>query len=272
MVMAPCGLLMDRRSTRRMIDAGIQRISLSIDGADRETHDAFRQTDGAFQAVLNAALLAKEEALEFQVNTTVTKLNVDQLEQILDLALKIGAVAFHPFLLVPTGRGKELVDLAIDPQKYEQVLLWIYNKSLDCPIQIKPTCAPHYYRVLRQQEKRAGRTVTYESHGLNAMTKGCLGGQSFAFVSHTGRVQICGFLDLEAGDIRRSDFKFSDIWENSKLFADLRTPSRYEGKCGICKYLRFCGGCRARAFELSGNYLGEEPYCLYQPRQKTVSS
>ena len=267
MVMAPCGLLMDRQSTRRIIASGIQRISLSIDGADRETHDAFRQTAGAFDAVLGAARLARDEGLEFQVNTTVTRLNVDQLEQILELAISIGAVGYHPFLLVPTGRGQELADLAIDPQEYERVLTWIYERSLACPIQIKPTCAPHYYRILRQREKEAGRTVSYETHGLNAMTKGCLGGQSFAFVSHTGRVQICGFLDLEAGDIRRAGFDFREIWEHSQLFASLRDPSQYEGKCGICEYLRFCGGCRARAFAVDGNYLAEEPYCVYLPKR-----
>ncbi len=265
MVMATCGLLMDRESTRRIIASGIQRISLSIDGADRETHDAFRQTEGAFDAVLKAAAVAREEGLEFQINTTVMRLNVGQVGKILELAISIGAVGYHPFLLVPTGRGKELADLAIDPQEYERVLTWIYEKSLDCPIQIKPTCAPHYYRILRQREKQAGRSVSVETHGLNAMTKGCLGGQSFAFVSHTGKVQICGFLELEAGDIRRSGFDFQRIWEHSALFASLRDPSRYEGKCGLCEYLRFCGGCRARAYAATGNYLTEEPYCVYQP-------
>ena len=267
MVMAPCGLLMDRESTRRIIASGIQRISLSIDGADRETHDGFRQTEGAFEAVLNAARLAREEGLEFQVNTTVTRLNIGQLEEILELAISLGAVGFHPFLLVPTGRGEGLAHLAIDPQEYERVLNWIYEKSLDSPIQIKPTCAPHYYRILRQREKQAGRSVSVETHGLNAMTKGCLGGQSFAFLSHTGKVQACGFLDLEAGDIRRSDFDFRRIWERSELFAALRDPSRYEGKCGVCEYLSFCGGCRARAHAVSGNYLAEEPFCVYQPRR-----
>jgi heme b synthase len=267
MVMAPCGLLMDRKSTRRIIASGIQRISLSIDGADRETHDAFRQTAGAFEAVVNAARLAREEGLEFQVNTTVTRLNIGQLEKILDLAISLGAVGFHPFLLVPTGRGKGMADLAIDPQEYERVLNWIYEQSLDCRIQIKPTCAPHYYRILRQREKQAGREVSVETHGLNAMTKGCLGGQAFAFLSHTGKVQICGFLDLEAGDIRSSDFDFRRIWEHSELFAALRNPSRYEGKCGLCEYLSFCGGCRARAYAAGGNYLAEEPFCVYQPRR-----
>ncbi|OHD22517.1 MAG: radical SAM/SPASM domain-containing protein [Spirochaetes bacterium GWB1_66_5] len=272
MVMAPCGLLMDRDSTRRIIDAGIRRISLSIDGADRETHDAFRRVDGAFDSVLRAAALAREQGLEFQVNTTVTRLNVGQLDKILELAVSLGAAGYHPFLLVPTGRGRELADLAIDPQEYERVLTWIYRRSLDCPIPIKPTCAPHYYRILRQQEHQAGRTASQAAHGLNAMTKGCLGGQAFAFVSHTGKAQICGFLDLEAGDLRREGYDFRRIWEDSELFGSLRDPARYQGKCGACEYLGVCGGCRARAYAATGNYLAEEPFCVHVPRRATAGS
>ncbi len=269
-VMAPCGLLMDPESTRRLREAGIQRISLSIDGADAATHDGFRRTEGAFAAVLRAAGLAREQGLEFQVNTTVTRLNVGQLEQILELAIRLGAVSYHPFLLVPTGRGRELAELAIDPLEYERVLTWLYRRSLECPIQLKPTCAPHFYRILRQQGPAAGgpeRPPAREGHGLNAMTKGCLGGQSFAFVSHTGKVQICGFLDLEAGDLRQADYDFRRIWEGSPLFESVRAYDRYKGKCGACEYLRVCGGCRARAYAAVGDHLAEEPYCVYEPRR-----
>jgi AdoMet-dependent heme synthase len=265
MVMAPCGMLMDRESTRRILKTGIKRISLSIDGADAETHDGFRQVPGAFESVLNAAALAKSEGLEFQVNTTVTRLNVEQLESIHDLAIEIGAVGFHPFLLVPTGRGKSMAHMEIEPAEYEAVLNWLYEKSLTSAIQFKPTCAPHYYRILRQREHEAGREVTVETHGLNARTKGCLGGQSFAFLSHVGKAQICGFLDTEAGDIRAVDYSFKSIWDSSELYATMRDPKRYEGKCGVCKYLRVCGGCRARAFAATGNYMAPEPYCIYEP-------
>ncbi len=297
-VMAPCGLLMDPDNTRRLREAGIQRISLSIDGADAATHDGFRRSEGAFAAVLRAAGLAQEQGLEFQVNTTVTRLNVGQLEEILELAIRLGAVSYHPFLLVPTGRGRELADLEIDPEEYERVLTWIYRRSLECPIQIKPTCAPHFYRILRQQGRaeqgpalRPARApadppasppvrapagpppgapmgaAAREGHGLNAMTKGCLGGQSFAFVSHTGKVQICGFLDLEAGDLREAGFDFRRIWEGSPLFASVRAYEQYKGKCGACEYLRICGGCRARAYAAVGDHLAEEPFCVYEPRR-----
>jgi len=271
MVMAPCGLLMDHENTRKMKESGIMRISLSIDGVDRKTHDAFRQIDGALDAVINAARIARETGLEFQINSTITKLNYRQIEGMLQLAIDLGAVGFHPFLLVPTGRGSDLADYEIEPREYENLLTWIYEKSLEVPIQLKPTCAPHYYRIFRQKEKQKGRKVTVETHGLSAMTKGCLGGQSFAFISNTGRVQICGFLEETAGDVRTQSYDFRTIWETSPLFLEMRNLDGYHGRCGVCEYRRVCGGCRARAFATTGDYLDEEPYCVYQPRASAPS-
>jgi len=265
MVMAPCGHLIDKENTQKILDSGITRISLSIDGADSATHDAFRQVEGAYNTVINAAKTAKESGLEFQVNTTITKHNYKQIEDIFQLAINIGAVGFHPFLLVSTGRGKDLADFEISPDEYENVLTWFYNKSKNTPINLKPTCAPHYYRIFRQKEKEAGRTVTVESHGMNAMTKGCMGGQSFAFISNTGKVQICGFLETEAGDLKQNSFNFESIWETSDLFLKMRDIDHYNGRCGYCEYRKVCGGCRARAFATTGNYLDEEPYCIYEP-------
>ena len=265
MVMAPCGLLMNRENTLEMVRAGIRRISLSLDGADRQTHDSFRQMEGSFDSVIQAAKIAKELELEFQINTTITKLNYKQLGEILDLAVSLGAVSFHPFLLVPTGRGKDLANFEIDPHEYENVLNWIYKKDREISIQLKPTCAPHYYRIYRQKETAAGRKVTVESHGLNAMTKGCLGGQSFAFISNLGAVQICGFLDAKAGDLRKEKYNFDHIWTSSELFLQMRNINGYKGRCGHCEYRQFCGGCRARAYATTGDYLAEEPYCVHQP-------
>ena len=155
------------------------------------------------------------------------------------------------------------MDQEISPEDYEKTLKWFYEMRDKAPIQFKPTCAPHYYRIFRQGEKEKGRTVTPESHGFDAMTKGCMGGQSFAFVSHVGKVQICGFLEEEAGDITKEPF--SKIWADSKLFKEMRDLDHYHGKCGICEYRKVCGGCRARSFAMSGDYLGPEPFCTYEP-------
>jgi len=268
MVMAPCGKLLTEDTCAKLIAAGIRRISLSIDGATATSHDSFRRVKGAFDSVMSGVSAARKAGLEFQINTTVTKLNIDELPAIFDLAIKLGAVSFHPFLLVPTGRGKELADQEIAPEDYERVLTWIYEHRTIAGISLKPTCAPHYYRILRQKEKLAGRSVAPETHGLDAMTKGCLGGQGFAFVSHVGVVQICGFLDVPAGDLRANGLDFKSVWETSPLFKEMRDLDKYHGRCGRCEYRRVCGGCRARAYASTGDYLAEEPYCVYEPQQK----
>lgn len=270
MVMSPCGKLLTEEKAAELKEAGIRRISISIDGATAESHDHFRRVPGAFEDAMQGIRAARKVGLEFQINTTVTKHNVHELEDILDLAITLEAVSFSPFLLVPTGRGKELQEMEIAPEAYERVLNWIYEKKQNLSIELRPTCAPHYYRIFRQREKERGRKVMPQTHGLDAVSKGCMGGQSFAFISHIGRVQICGFLETECGDIRASDYNFEDIWNTSPVFLQMRDLDGYHGRCGYCEYRTVCGGCRARAFALSGDYLGEEPYCIYEPIRKSV--
>jgi len=264
-VMSPCGPMINPETAKKIKDAGIQRISVSIDGATAATHDEFRGVPGAFDAAMKGIRHAKDAGIEFQINTTITKHNLGELPAILDLAVELGAAAFNPFLLVPTGRGKAIADLEISPAEYERTLNWVYVRSLETTLQFKPTCAPHYYRIFRQREAKAGREVPLKSHGLFAMTKGCMGGDGFVFVSYSGILQPCGFLELNCGELRKESFDFRKIYETSRIFLELRDPEKYRGKCGVCEYLKHCGGCRARAFAAGGDYLGEEPYCVYMP-------
>ena len=263
MVMAPNGTLITEEAAQKMADAGIKRISISLDGATREVHDRFRGVEGAFEGALRGVELAKKAGIEFQVNTTITKSNLDQITAIQELALELGAVAHHIFLLVPTGRGKYIVDKEIDALEYEHTLNWFYDQREKTPLQLKATCAPHYYRILRQNAKRDGKKVTFETHGLDAVTRGCLGGIGFCFISHTGVVQPCGFLDLNCGDVTRQPFQ--EIWNKAEVFQNLRNYDELKGKCGVCEYRKVCGGCRARAYEATGDYMAEEPLCSYQP-------
>ncbi|MBW2010615.1 MAG: heme b synthase [Deltaproteobacteria bacterium] len=263
MVMAPNGTMITESNAKQMADAGIKRISISIDGAEKESHDSFRGVKGAFEGALRGIQLAKEAGIEFQVNTTITKTNLDQIPKIQDLAIELGAVAHHIFLLVPTGRGKYIVDQEITAAEYESTLNWFYDQRGKTPLQLKATCAPHYYRILRQRAKQEGKTVSYKTHGMDAVTRGCLGGTGFCFISHTGIVQPCGFLDLNCGDVTKKSF--GDIWNHSDVFLSLRNYDNLKGKCGKCEFKRVCGGCRARAYEATGDYLAEEPLCSYQP-------
>ncbi|HSO71201.1 MAG TPA: SPASM domain-containing protein, partial [Thermodesulfobacteriota bacterium] len=207
----------------------------------------------------------KTVGLEFQINTTITRLNLREMPQIQEFVKQLGAVAHHIFMLVPTGRGRSLTEQTISAEEYEQTLTGLIQRKDEFPLPIKATCAPHYYRILRELAHQEGKEITLKTHGLDAMTRGCLGGTGFCFISHRGQVQPCGYLEIEAGNIRKETFK--TIWEKSPVFSALRDKSQYEGKCGHCEYFRVCGGCRARAYEATGNYLAEEPLCRYQPKR-----
>jgi len=263
MVMATNGTLITEKIVKEMKASGIQRISVSLDGPTAETHDAFRKVQGAFEGSLRGIEMAKKGRLEFQINTTVTQVNLPLIPEILHLARSLGAAAHHIFLLVPTGRGKGLKDQEISALDYEKILHWFYEQRDHVPLHLKATCAPHYYRILRQRAKNEGKRVTQKEFGLDAMTRGCLGGISFCFVSHVGQVQPCGYLELNCGNMREKPFQ--EIWANCEVFQNLRNTDRYHGKCGRCEFRKVCGGCRARAYEISGDYMGEEPYCVYEP-------
>jgi heme b synthase len=263
MVMAPNGTLLTKDIAKKLVDAGIQRISISLDGSTKTSHDRFRGVEGAYEGALRGIQHAKDAGIEFQINTTITKTNLHEIQDIQNLAVGLGAVAHHIFLLVPTGRGKYIVDQAIDAETYEKTLNWFYDQRGKTPLQLKATCAPHYYRILRQRAKADGEKVTFQTHGLDAVTRGCLGGIGFCFISHQGIVQPCGFLNLNSGDVNQTPFK--DIWYRSEVFLKLRDYDALTGKCGMCEYQKVCGGCRARAYEATGDYMAEEPLCSYTP-------
>jgi len=263
MVMATNGTLVTPQTARQIKDSGIRRISISLDGADAGSHDRFRQVAGAFESALKGIAILKEAGIEFQINTTVTRHNRDDVHKILDLAVGLGAAAHHIFLLVPTGRARDMLNQEIDAGEYESLLHWFYDMRDKTPLHLKATCAPHYYRILRQKAHEKGEAVDLEHYGLDAMTRGCLGGTSFCFISHEGIVQPCGYLELNCGDLKKDTFE--NVWRDSEIFGRLRDFSGYKGKCGICGYRRFCGGCRARAFEATGDYMEEEPLCIYRP-------
>jgi len=267
--LATNGTLIDRPMARRIQVAGIERVAVSLDGADAATHDRFRGQPGAFQAAVDGLLYLRELGVPTQINTTVSRHNARQLPAILNLAHSLGVVAFHLFLLVPVGCGLAISEeQAVRGEEAENLLHWFYERSQDLPLEMKATCAPHYYRIVRQRRadaRRAGiETAPLATHGMHAVTKGCLAGTGVCFVSHLGEVFPCGYLPLSAGSLRRQGFR--DIWESSHIFQVLRDPARLEGRCGICEFQNVCSGCRARAYGSTGNYLGEEPACVYQPQ------
>lgn len=248
----------------KMAEHRIPRISVSIDFPTAEGHDTFRGQPGCFDQTIEGIKIAKRHGIGVQINTTVTTRNAEYIEEIHDLAESLGVDAFHIFMLVPTGRGADILAEELPPEDYERVLAWAYERQKTSPLHFKPTDAPHYYRIIRQLAKKEGRKVTAEEYGLDAMTRGCLGGITFGFISHTGDVQPCGYFDMQLGNVKEQPF--SRIWTESKVFSDLRDYSLLKGKCGACEYKSVCGGCRARSLEITGDYLEAEPYCIYQPK------
>lgn len=255
LVMAPNGTLLNYENIKKIISSGIKRISVSLDGPDADTHDNLRQVPGAFEQSCSGIKKAKTAGLEFQINSTVTKRNVAKLAQIMTLAKDLGAKAHHIFLLVPTGRAKEMVDDELSPQEYEKTLEFLAECKKTSPIEIKITCAPHFNRILAQNHIESASTLK---------GRGCMGGTGFCFISHIGDVQPCGYLDIQCGNVRNLSLK--EIWLNSEVFNNIRNWDKYIGKCGKCEFKQVCGGCRARAYAKYNNYLGPEPYCTYEPR------
>ena len=219
---------------------------------------------GAFEAALTGIERLKAAGVEFQINTTVTRDNLNKFKDIFQLAESLGAAAWHIFLLVPTGRAAQMGAQVITGEEYEQVLNWFYDFRKTTDMHLKATCAPHYYRIMRQRAKEEGLSVTPQTFGMDAHTRGCLGGVGFCFISHSGQVQPCGYLELDCGNVRETPFP--EIWRSSAQFLKLRDKGEYQGKCGPCEYHRVCGGCRARAQTMRGDDLAEEPLCTYQPK------
>jgi heme b synthase len=263
MVMATNGTLLTPGIASEIKASGIKRVSISLDGAEAGVHDRFRNVPGAFDSALRGIGILKAGGIEFQINTTITRHNVGRIDKILELAVELGAAAHHIFLLVPTGRARDMVNQEIDSLEYERILHWFDDMRDKVPLHLKATCAPHYYRILRQEARRRGESIDIGKYGLDAVTRGCLAGTSYCFISHDGIVQPCGYLELACGDLKSTSF--DSIWRDSEIFNRLRELSLYKGKCGRCEYQDFCGGCRARAYEATGDYLAEEPLCVYQP-------
>ena len=271
-VMGSNGTLVSAEAAAKLKNVPISRLAISLDFPAAELQDDFRGERGAFKAAMAGIVNAREAGVEVQVNSTITRLNVPYLDELLSLALRVGAIAFHPFLLVPTGRGKGLESVELSPSQYEETLNWIYDKQIELGDRMffKPTDAPHYLRVMKQRQRHGGEmkptrklesTVTHNP--IHSITRGCLAGTGFCFISHRGSVQGCGYLDVAAGNVREQSF--GQIWAESSLFNDLRNLANIKGKCGVCEYKKICGGCRARAYEATGDYLEDEPYCIYQP-------
>jgi radical SAM protein len=268
-------------------DVGLSRWAFSIDGHCTEVHDHFRGTAGSFDLTMNAINYLHELEMPLQINTVISRYNYEYLDEMAEMVEKLGVVLWSVFFLVPTGRGKES-DM-ISPAEHEKVLRWLYKLSKRVPFDIKTTAAQHYRRVVIQNKIRENKGKSDRNHiyyedalmkgdtgkidGLGRAPKGVNDGNGFVFISHVGDVYPSGLLPIKAGNVRQTPL--AAIYRESEVFKNLRNPDKYKGKCGICEFRHVCGGSRSRAYNVTGDYMESEPYCVYIPkamRQKRKSA
>ncbi len=271
LALATNGTLIDSDKARQIHDSGIARVSVSLDGATADVHDRMRQIPGAFDKAIQGIRHLRDHAVPFQINVTLTKQTAPQLQEVYELARSLGAVAVHIFMLVPVGCGQVLAETdMLSPEQYEQIMRDIQALESRGEIQIKVTCGPHYERIKRQMRSaecgmRSGHVTANPQSAIHNphSSKGCLAGLGVLFVSHRGDVYPCGYLPIDCGNIL--DKTLAQIWDENADLARIRDAGALEGKCGLCGYKQVCGGCRARAFGMTGNYMAEEPFCAYVP-------
>jgi len=242
--------------------AGVSRMAISLDGPDAKSHDEFRGVPGTFDRAMLALRHARDIGLDTQFQTTVTKRNMGRLSEMAEIAKEVRTKMWSLFFLIVTGRALENDDLAA--AEYEQVFEFMYELSKTAPFGIKTTEAMHYRRYVAQRIKAEhGATESENAKGVAWRTAGVSDGKGFVFVSHQGEVYPSGFLPVSGGNVLRDSLV--DVYRNSSLFRTLRDTSQREGKCGICEYQKVCGGSRSRAYAFTGDFLAEDPRCVYQP-------
>ena len=247
------GTLITLEMAQKLKDAGAMGMGISLDSMDKKKHNEFRKFDGAWEGAVQGMRNCRAVGLPFQIHTTVMDWNNHELEAITDFAVAEGAVAHHFFFLVPTGRAKTIEAESLRAEQYEETLTRIMKKQTEVDIELKPTCAPQFMRIAAQMGVKT------------RFRRGCLAGTAYCIISPRGKVQPCAYLNMELGDVRETPF--DEIWKNNEVLNTLRTLE-YKGGCGECEFKRACGGCRARAaYYHEGDYMAEEPWCLYHGRK-----
>jgi radical SAM protein len=267
--------LMTPRVLGELHDAGMSRLAVSLDGASAAQHDAFRGVAGSFDWTIRMLETARSLGLSTQINTTISRHNVYDLESLIALMTGLGIALWSVFFIVPVGRARP-GDLAT-ADEFESVFHRLYDLSKTAPFDIKSTAAPHYRRVVMQRqvaERRAGARegaplpltagIGFSlGDGVGRAAKGVNDGDGFLFVSHRGDIYPSGFLPKSAGNVRTDDVV--EVYRTHDLFRSLRDRSQLKGKCGVCEFRTVCGGSRARAYAMTGDPLEADPLCAYVP-------
>jgi AdoMet-dependent heme synthase len=258
--------LLTRESIADLKRAGLSRLAVSLDGSVPELHDTFRGVPGSYERTLEAIYWANHFGLPIQVNTSISRRNVHDLENMANLLKHFRLVLWSSFFLVPTGRAQ--MDDLLSADEVEDTFARLYQLSKEMPFKVKTTEAQHYRRyVIQQRIKSKGRdTVEMNGEGWEKGIPGLLpinDGKGFVFVSHTGEVCPSGFLPVSGGNVRTRSL--AEIYRESSVLQSLRDTSLLQGKCGDCEFKEICGGSRARAYAVTGNMFAPDPCCNYIP-------
>ncbi len=250
----------------KAVKAGLRYVEVSVDSARPEKHDRFRGVPGAWEKAVKALENTVKLGVSNAMAVTITRLNMDEVEDIIDLAESIGVQRIIFFNFVPVGRGKENAWLDLSPEEREEILRTLYREHKRRKIEIAST-APQYSRVALQLSGGEEVAPTHFYVGNDRIVKalaefigGCGAGRIYAAIQPNGDVTPCVFLPITVGNLRERDFR--EIWENTELFKKLRDREKLEGFCGKCPYKYICGGCRARAYAYYGDPLAPDPGCI----------
>lgn len=289
--------LLTREAIHEMKEAGCTRMAISLDGSTAEIHDNFRRQPGSYDHTIRALKDAIAEGLTVQVNTTVSRWNINDLDNLCDLMKELGLTLWAGFFLVPTGRGEEGDEAT--PEQYEEALHKLYETAKRADFDLKTTAAPHYRRVVLQKQREAGSSADSGKYlpprnpdaspddrkdnagkpdwvmrpmlpggwargdSIGRAARGVNDGNGFVFIDHVGEVYPSGFLPLKCGNVK--DKSIIDIYRDNPHMKRMRDFSQLKGKCWACDYRDVCGGARSRAFGVTGDYMASEPYCVYVP-------
>ena len=272
------GVSITENLARRLADAGARGLSLSLDALDPDRHDHFRKVRGAWRNTVEGAEILNRTGLPFIVQTTAGSHNIGELEAIADFAHdRLAAKVWNLYFLVPTGRGQFVSD--ITPEQYDEVLASLYRvqRKYDRRMLVNAKCAPHYIKtILEHGAGPEGMPTDGESAGAFARIRtysggagGCPAGTHYMGIRPNGDVTPCPYLPVFAGTLRNATL--AHLWSSSALFADIRRRTSLGGRCGECEMNGHCGGCRARAYGMTGDLMAEDPLCTHVPGKFVAS-
>lgn len=269
------GVRITEHLARRLADAGARGLSLSLDALDPERHDRFRNVRGAWQNTVDGAGILARAGLPFIVQTTAGSHNLAELEAIADFAHdRLAARVWNLYFLVPTGRGQFVSDLT--PAQYDSVLASLYRiqKAYAGSMLVNAKCAPHYIRTVLEHgdDPLAVGHVSPVAAPIRVYSGGaggCPAGTHYMGIRPNGDVTPCPYLPVFAGNLRHTSLE--DLWTTSDLFGAVRRRTALGGRCGACEMQAQCGGCRARAYGMTGDVLAEDPLCTHTPGTYTGS-